>query len=74
MENCGVPIRIDGIEAGGLDDDLNLIVNRTPIKNHIAKSTPELIVEKLFLTSDGEEQVFYEKLKRKFEGAASLKK
>ena len=67
MENCSIPIRVDGIEAGGLDDDLNLIVNRNPIKNHIAKSTPELIVEKLFLTSKGDENVFYEKLKKKFE-------
>jgi len=58
---------VDGIEAGGLDDNLNLIVNRNPIKNHIAKSTPELIVEKLFLTSKGEENAFYEKLKKKFE-------
>lgn len=72
-ENCAVPIRIDGIEAGGLDDNLNLIVNRTPIKNHIAKSTPELIVEKLFLTSEGEEHAFYERLKKKFK-ASSLKK
>ncbi|MBZ3935372.1 helix-hairpin-helix domain-containing protein [Methanimicrococcus blatticola] len=67
MENCDIPIRVDGIEAGGLDDDLNLIVNRNPIKNHIAKSTPELIVEKLFLTSTGVENAFYEKLKKKFE-------
>ncbi|MCL2863753.1 MAG: endonuclease MutS2, partial [Methanimicrococcus sp.] len=65
-KNCTVPIRIDGIEAGGLDDELNLIVNRTPIKNYIAKSTPELIVEKLFLTSEGEEREFYERLKGKF--------
>jgi Mismatch repair ATPase (MutS family) len=67
MENCSIPIRVDGIEAGGLDDDLNLIVNRNPVKNHIAKSTPELIVEKLFLTSKGDENAFYEKLKKKFE-------
>ncbi|MDR2945059.1 MAG: hypothetical protein LBU81_08315 [Methanosarcinales archaeon] len=66
LENCSIPIRVDGIEAGGLDDDLNLIVNRNPIKNHIAKSTPELIVEKLFLTSIGAERSFYEKLKQKF--------
>lgn len=66
MENCDLPIRVDGIEAGGLDDELNLIVNRNPIKNHIAKSTPELIVEKLFLTSTGAENAFYEKLKGKF--------
>ena len=67
MGNCSIPIRVDGIEAGGLDDDLNLIVNRNPVKNHIAKSTPELIVEKLFLTSKGDENAFYEKLKKKFE-------
>lgn len=66
MENCNIPIRVDGIEAGGLDDELNLIVNRNPVKNHIAKSTPELIVEKLFLTSTGAENAFYEKLKEKF--------
>ncbi|WNY29009.1 Endonuclease MutS2 [Methanimicrococcus stummii] len=68
MENCDIPIRVDGIDADGLDENLNLIVNRNPIKNHIAKSTPELIVEKLFLTSTGVENAFYEKLKKKFEG------
>ena len=65
-KNCDIPIRVDGIEAGGLDDHLNLIVNRNPIKNHVAKSTPELIVEKLFLTSKGEENAFYKKLRGKF--------
>jgi len=65
-KNCDIPIRVDGIEAGGLDDNLNLIVNRNPIKNHVAKSTPELIVEKLFLTSKGEENAFYKKLRGKF--------
>jgi dsDNA-specific endonuclease/ATPase MutS2 len=67
VENSDIPIRIDGIDAGGLDDNLNLIVNRNPIKNHVAKSTPELIVEKLFLTSTGAENAFYERLKKKFE-------
>jgi dsDNA-specific endonuclease/ATPase MutS2 len=40
-------IRIDGIEAEGLDEDLNLIVDRNPKMNKIARSTPELIVERL---------------------------
>jgi len=41
-------IRIDGIEAKGLDDELNLIVDRSPRFNYLAKSTPELIVERLY--------------------------
>ncbi len=40
-------MRIDGIEASGLDENLNLIVDRNPVLNKLAKSTPELIVEKL---------------------------
>ena len=40
-------VRIDGIEAEGLDKELNLIVNRNPVLNKVAKSTPELIVEKI---------------------------
>lgn len=71
LENCSIPVRVDGIDAEGLDDDFNLVVNRNPIQNHIAKSTPELIVEKLFLTSDGEENKFYEKLRQKFNKTAS---
>jgi hypothetical protein len=39
--------RIDGIEAKGLDNDFNLIVNHNPVINKLASSTPELIVEKL---------------------------
>lgn len=68
LENCDISLRVDGIDADGLDENLNLIINRNPVKNHIAKSTPELIVEKLFLTSTGEESEFYGRLKAKFEG------
>ena len=46
--------RVDGIEARGLDADLELIVDRTPIRNHLAKSTPELIVKRLVERSSGE--------------------
>jgi len=56
-------VRIDGIEASGLDDNLELIVDRTPKFNHLAKSTPELIVEKLFRSTDLEnEKDIYEEL------------
>ncbi len=43
-------MRIDGIEATGLDENLNLIVDRNPVLNKLARSTPELIVEKLSKT------------------------
>lgn len=40
-------VRVDGIEAKGIDDQGNLIVNRQPIFNHMGTSTPELIISKL---------------------------
>ncbi|MGP8337109.1 MAG: MutS-related protein [Methanosarcinaceae archaeon] len=66
LENTMCKIRVDGIEASGLDPDLNLIVERTPRYNCIAKSTPELIVERLSRKTKGDEQAFYEKLRAKF--------
>ncbi len=39
--------RVDGIEAKYLDDELNLVVERNPRLNYLAKSTPQLIVERL---------------------------
>lgn len=56
-------IRIDGIEASGLDENLELVVERTPKFNHLAKSTPELIVEKLYRSTNREnEKEIYEDL------------
>ena len=66
LENTECSVRVDGIEASGLDADLNLIVERTPRYNYIAKSTPELIVERLSRKTNGDEQAFYEKLRAKF--------
>ncbi|WP_276299741.1 MutS-related protein [Halorussus lipolyticus] len=60
MADYDVPV--DGIEAKGLEDG-ELVVNRSPVKNHLARSTPELIVEKLAGDSDGE---FYDRLLKKF--------
>jgi len=54
---------VDGIEARGLDENMELIVDRTPRKNHLATSTPELIVRKLSNQKDSE---FYSELARKF--------
>ncbi len=39
--------RIDGIEAVGLDENDELIVNHNPVLGKLAKSTPELIVQRL---------------------------
>ncbi|WP_456370872.1 endonuclease MutS2 [Geoglobus sp.] len=47
-------IRIDGIEAKGLDESFNLIVDRQPVFGKIGRSTPELIVERLMEKSRGE--------------------
>jgi DNA mismatch repair protein MutS2 len=40
-------VRIDGIEARGLDENLNLIVNHNPVLGRLASSTPELIIERM---------------------------
>ncbi|MFB6155938.1 MAG: helix-hairpin-helix domain-containing protein [Haloferacaceae archaeon] len=58
-----VDVAVDGIEAVGLVDG-ELEVNRSPVKDHLARSTPELIVEKL--AEEREESGFYDRLLEKF--------
>jgi hypothetical protein len=52
-------LRVDGIEATGLDSNLELMVDRTPKRNHLARSTPELIVKRLVERSEGHAQVLF---------------
>jgi DNA mismatch repair protein MutS2 len=52
-------LRVDGIEATGLDADLELMVDRTPKRNHLARSTPELIVKRLVERSEGHAQSLF---------------
>jgi dsDNA-specific endonuclease/ATPase MutS2 len=59
---AGVDVAVDGIEAVGLEDG-ELVVERSPVTDLLARSTPELIVEKLAAEGDGG---FYERLLRKF--------
>ncbi len=66
MEHTSAPVRVDGIEARGLDKNLNLIVDRNPRYNYVAKSTPELIVERLVKQANGVERDFYQRLLDKF--------
>ena len=46
--------RIDGIEATGLTENFELVVNHNPVLGRLANSTPELIVEKMANTEDKE--------------------
>jgi dsDNA-specific endonuclease/ATPase MutS2 len=55
-------VAVDGIEAVGLEDG-ELVVNRSPVKDHLARSTPELIVEKL---AGDDDTGFYARLLEKF--------
>ena len=54
IEAAGKEMRTDGIEARGLDENLELIVDRTPRRNYLARSTPELIVRRLVERSQGD--------------------
>jgi vacuolar-type H+-ATPase subunit H len=52
-------LRVDGIEASGLGPDLELLVDRTPKRNHLARSTPELIVKRLVEKSSGRAKTLF---------------
>lgn len=58
--------RVDGIEATGLDENFNLIVNHNPVLGRLASSTPELIIEKMARANDREYFEFlFGKIKKK---------
>ena len=60
-------LRVDGIEASGLDEDMELIVDRTPKRNHLARSTPELIVKRLVQRSQGNARVLFSDILQMFD-------
>ncbi len=62
-EASEVAVAVDGIQATGLVDG-ELQVDRSPVKDHLARSTPELIVEKL--AGEAKDASFYESLLGKF--------
>ncbi|RAP53192.1 MAG: hypothetical protein BZ138_01660 [Methanosphaera sp. rholeuAM270] len=59
-------IRTDGIEAKGLDENYNLIVDRTPKINYLANSTPELILQKIYEKSEEPLKSVYKDILDKF--------
>ncbi|HVL48246.1 MAG TPA: helix-hairpin-helix domain-containing protein [Candidatus Thermoplasmatota archaeon] len=65
-------VRIDGIEARGLDEDGNLVVDRTPRMGYRARSTPELILRRLAQRASGEEKRVYDLILSKFDKNASV--
>ncbi len=64
---AGFDVRVDGIEAEGVVDG-KLVVNRTPVPDYLARSTPELLVERLATDADADRAAFYERLLEKFDG------
>lgn len=61
MAKVQVPIRVDGIEAQGLKNG-KLLVDRKPKYYYLAKSMPNLIVEKLCATQKAADRQFYKKI------------
>ncbi|NJE42081.1 endonuclease MutS2 [Thermococcus sp. GR6] len=63
----GLPFaRVDGIEAKGLDENLDLIVDRQPKFGTLGRSTPELIVERLAKKKRGREREIFERILQAF--------
>ena len=62
LDAADTDLAVDGIQAAGIEDG-ELQVDRTPVKGQLARSTPELIVEKL--AGEAEEE-FYDGLLEKF--------
>ncbi len=61
-----IKIRTDGIEAKGLDENYNLIVDRTPKINYLANSTPELIIKRIYEKSEEPLKSVYKDILDKF--------
>jgi len=54
QKNLPEHARIDGIEAKGLDEKNELIVDHNPVLGRLANSTPELIIEKMARTDSSD--------------------
>lgn len=59
-------VRVDGIEARGLDENFNLVVDRSPRMNYRARSTPEFILRRLQSKASGAEKKVYDLILEKF--------
>ncbi|MEA3200813.1 MAG: mismatch repair protein MutS2 [Thermoplasmata archaeon] len=66
-EASGRRRRSGRVEARGLDEHLNLIVDRSPRMNYRARSTPELILKRLQSKASGDERSVYDAILAKFQ-------
>lgn len=72
LPHVRLPIRVDGIEAEGLDKDGELIVDRQPKFNHIGSSTPKLIIMKLSKSAKTGDKALYGDILNSLEGESSM--
>ncbi len=72
LPHVKLPIRVDGIEAEGLDKDGELIVDRQPKFNHIGSSTPKLIIMKLSKSAKKSDKALYGDILSSLEAEASV--
>ncbi len=54
VQNLPEFARVDGIEAKGLSEDNELVVDHNPVLGKLANSTPELIIEKMAKSIGGD--------------------
>lgn len=71
LRHTTTPVRVDGIEATGLDDEFRLLVNRSPVMGRFARSTPELILQRLAATTKGPHQALFKDLLGRFTASAA---
>jgi DNA mismatch repair protein MutS2 len=72
LPHVKLPIRVDGIEAKGLDKEGELIVDRQPKFNHIGSSTPKLIIMKLSKAAKKSDKALYRDILNSLEAEASV--
>ncbi len=72
LPHVKLPIRVDGIEAEGLDREGELIVDRQPKFNHIGSSTPKLIIMKLSKTAKKNDKALYGDILNSLEAESSV--
>jgi DNA mismatch repair protein MutS2 len=62
LPHVRLPVRVDGIEATGLDSGGELVVDRQPRFDHIGSSTPKLILMKLSKSSTKRDKQLYDSI------------
>ena len=72
LAHAKAKVRVDGIDAVGLDEKFNLIVDRQPKLNHWARSTPELILRRVHSKSQGAAKELYARILRLWDPGTTM--